>query len=101
MNKEEELLKRRANCRIWVHLILWLLFLPLGGGLVSIYKMRFMTPVYVMLAGFCFWMACDHKIEFMRFFRFIVHIIGCILTICEIRKSRKALSILSTRNQFL
>jgi hypothetical protein len=109
MIKEEKLLKRRANCRIWLHLLLWF-FIPLGGGLISSYKMRFITPVYIILAGFCFGMttyqpsSSSPQTELMRVYqhgiryRLVVNIIGSALTIYQIRKSRKTLS---THNQSL
>jgi hypothetical protein len=107
MIKEEELLERRSKNRIWVHLILWF-FIPLGGGLISSYKMRFMTPVYIILAVFCFGMTTyqvspnPSQNELVRVYqhgikyRLVANIIGSILTIHEIRKSRKKLS---TRNR--
>jgi hypothetical protein len=109
MIPEEELLKRRANCRIWFHLLLWF-FIPLGGGLISSYKMRFMTPVYIILAGFCFGMttyqpsSSSQQTELVKVYqhgiqyRFIVNVIGSALAIYQIRKSRRTLS---TRNQSL
>jgi hypothetical protein len=103
MIKEEKLLEHRAKNRIWLHLILWF-FIPLGGGLISSYKMRLMTPIYLIIAVFCFGMTTYQaspdasKNEIVRVYqhgikcRIVVNIVGSILIIREIRRSRKELS---------
>jgi hypothetical protein len=99
---EQKLLERRANCSIWAHLFFWF-FIPLLGGLISSYKMRFMTPVYIILAVFCFGMttyqpSSSTENEFVNVYqhgikyRFMANVVGSILVVHKIRKSRKKLS---------
>lgn len=48
-NQEQTLDERRADCRIWVHLLFWLI-VPFGW-IISVSKMRYGIPAYVMLGG--------------------------------------------------
>jgi hypothetical protein len=51
-NQEKILHERRANCKIWAHLIFW--WIVPFGWIISSYKMRYGVPVYVMLGAICF-----------------------------------------------
>lgn len=51
-NQEKMLHERRANCKIWAHLIFW--WIVPFGWIISTYKMRYAVPVYVMLGAICF-----------------------------------------------
>jgi len=49
VDQEENLKERRANCRIWAHMLFWWL-VPLGS-IISTVKMRSIVPVFIMIGA--------------------------------------------------
>lgn len=43
--------RRRAECRIWAHMLFW--WLVPFGWIISTSKMRYGVPVYVMIGAMC------------------------------------------------
>ena len=50
-NQEQTLDERRANCRIWAHMLFW--WIVPFGWIISVSKMRYGIPAYVMLGAVC------------------------------------------------
>ena len=50
-NQEQTLDERRANCRIWAHMLFW--WIVPFGWIISVSKMRYGIPGYVMLGAVC------------------------------------------------
>ncbi len=99
-SKQQKLTNLRANCRIWVHLLLWW-FIPFGW-IVSTYKMRYGIPLFVMLSAISLAMITQpskiNKNFNSDFYEGYLHgqkysmvatIMGSALTVREILKSRQ------------
>lgn len=96
----QDLIERRANCQIWLHLILWLV-LPFGW-IISASKMRYGLPLYAMLAAMCMsaitappCSLCTTSERFQKAvehgqgYGFTASILGSTLTVREILESRR------------
>jgi hypothetical protein len=97
---EQDLFERRANCRIWLHILLWL-FVPLGWAF-SAFKMRYGLPAYAMLVAIgmatiteppCSSCTTTEKLqksyEHAQGYGFATSILGSALTVREILESRR------------
>lgn len=100
MYLDQSLIERRANCRIWVHLLLWLL-VPFGWTF-SIYRMRYVGPLYIMLTAMCLSALTvpspsdnssqeiiQRSYEHGQKYGVVAGIAGSVLTVQEIVKSRR------------
>ena len=100
MYLDQSLIERRANCRIWVHLLLWLL-IPFGWTF-SVYRMRYAVPLYIMLTAACIsgvtlpsqsgnssQEVFQRSYEHSQKYGFVAGIAGSVLTVREIIKSRR------------
>ena len=101
--QEQTLDERQADCRIWVHVLLWWLLFPFGS-ILSAYKMRYAIPVYVMVGGICLAfltmpnvssrasrLGSFDAIEHAQKYALVTSAIGSTLTVREILESRKRL----------
>lgn len=100
MYLDQSLIERQANCRIWVHLLLW--WLVPFGWVLSVYKMRYASPFYIMLAAICIsgitlpspsgnssQEVIQRSYEHGQKYGFVAGIAGSVLTVREIVKSRR------------
>ena len=98
--QEQTLYERRADCRIWVHMLLW--WIVPFGWIFSTYKMRYGIPVYVMLGAVCLAVVTtpnsgSTQESFVENFQhgqkygLIGSVIGSTLTVREIVESKKRL----------
>jgi hypothetical protein len=101
--QEHTLDERRANCRIWVHVLLWWWLLPFGW-ILSAYRMRYGIPLYVVIGGVCLGiltapntatrgtrLAFVEGVEHAQKYALVTSAIGSTLTVREILESRKRL----------
>jgi hypothetical protein len=92
----QDLIERRANCRIWLHILLWLI-VPLGW-VFSSYKMRYWLPVYIWLAVMgCAFITLPSQARYSEVkasqygqkYSFLTCVLGSALTTREILASRR------------
>lgn len=101
---KSQLDERRANCRIWMHIILWW-FIPFGW-IVSVRNMRYGIPAYIMLGAICLSIvtapspkglsAEEHFFETFsngQKYGLVGCVIGSAITIKEILKSRRKIKL--------
>lgn len=100
--QEQGLDERRADCRIWAHMLLW--WIVPFGWIFSTYKMRYGIPVYVMLGAVCLSVvtmppttsrsnekAFVEGVQHGQKYSLVGSVIGSALTVKEILESRKKL----------
>jgi len=50
-NQDQTIDERRADCKIWAHMLFW--WIVPFGWIISVSKMRYGIPAYVMLGAVC------------------------------------------------
>lgn len=99
-NQEQTLDERRADCRIWAHLIFWWI-IPFGWT-ISVCRMRYEIPAYVVLGATCLAVVASPYSEGLsaeenfdegwangRKYGLVGGVIGSALTVKEILESRR------------